>query len=197
MTGSPLCRDTLVLNRGWLAIASTPVRNALRLLYSEAALVVQPDTFEVHDFESWSRLEVPEGEQSISTVRLKLCIPEVIVLNSFSGIPRQSLPFTRKNLIRRDHSTCQYCGKQPGQAQLSVDHVIPRSKGGETSWANCVLACLRCNHRKGNKLASEVGMILLQEPKPPAWSPIFEVAGAEKPAAWRRFVGEQNWVEAS
>ncbi len=197
MTTSALSRDTLVLNRAWLAIASTPVRNALRLVYSEAAMVVQPDTYEVHSFESWSKLEVPEGEGSISTVRLELRIPEVIVLNSFSGVPRQALPFTRKNLIRRDLSRCQYCGKQPGQAQLSVDHVIPRSKGGDTSWENCVLACLRCNRRKGNKLASEVGMILLQDPKPPTWSPIFEVAGAEKPAAWRRFIGEQSWVEAS
>ena len=197
MTTSALSRDTLVLNRAWLAIASTPVRNALRLVYSEAAKVVQPDTYEVHGFESWSGLEIPEGEESISTVRLELRIPEVIVLNSFSGVPRQALPFTRKNLIRRDLSRCQYCGKQPGQAQLSVDHVIPRSKGGGTSWENCVLACLRCNRRKGNKLASEVGMILLQDPKPPTWSPIFEVAGAEKPAAWRRFIGEQSWVEAS
>lgn len=197
MTTSALSRDTLVLNRAWLAIASTPVRNALRLVYSEAAKVVQPDTYEVHGFESWSGLEIPEGEESISTVRLELRIPEVIVLNSFSGVPRQALPFTRKNLIRRDLSRCQYCGKQPGQAQLSVDHVIPRSKGGGTSWENCVLACLRCNRRKGNKLASEVGMILLQEPKPPAWSPIFEVAGGEKPAAWRRFIGERSWVEAS
>ena len=197
MTTSALSRDTLVLNRAWLAIASTPVRNALRLVYSEAAKVVQPDTYEVHGFESWSGLEIPEGEESISTVRLELRIPEVIVLNSFSGVPRQALPFTRKNLIRRDLSRCQYCGKQPGQAQLSVDHVIPRSKGGGTSWENCVLACLRCNRRKGTKLASEVGMILLQEPKPPTWSPIFEVAGGEKPAAWRRFIGEQSWVEAS
>lgn len=180
-----------------MAIASTPVRNALRLIYSEAANVVQPDTYEVHSFESWARLEVPAGEESITTVRLSLRVPEVIVLNTFSGVPRQALPFTRKNLIRRDLSRCQYCGKQPGQAQLSVDHVIPRSKGGGTSWENCVLACLRCNRRKGNKLASEVGMILLQDPKPPTWSPIFEVAGAEEPAAWRRFLGEQNWVEAS
>ena len=120
MTTSALSRDTLVLNRAWLAIASTPVRNALRLVYSEAAKVVQPDTYEVHGFESWSGLEIPEGEESISTVRLELRIPEVIVLNSFSGVPRQALPFTRKNLIRRDLSRCQYCGKQPGQAQLHL-----------------------------------------------------------------------------
>jgi len=197
MRSSALARETLVLNRAWLAIASTPVRNALRLLYSEAAMVVQPDTYEVHGFESWSQLPVPEGEGSITTVRLQLRIPEVIVLNAYSGVPRQAHPFTRRNLIRRDRATCQYCGKQPGQAQLSVDHVVPRSKGGATSWENCVLACLRCNHRKGNKLASEAGMILLQEPKPPAWSPIFDAAAPERPAAWRRFIGEQSWFEAS
>ena len=197
MTTSALSQDTLVLNRAWLAIASTPVRNALRLVYSEAARVVQPETYEVHGFESWSALDVPDGEASISTVRSRLRVPEVIVLSGFSGVPRHELPFTRKNLLRRDLARCQYCGCQPGQAQLSVDHVIPRSAGGETSWENCVVACLRCNRRKGNKLAAEAGMALLREPRAPGWSPVFEVARAGQREAWRRFLGEHQWVEAS
>ena len=118
MTTSALSQDTLVLNRAWLAIASTPVRNALRLVYSEAARVVQPETYEVHGFESWSALDVPDGEASISTVRSRLRVPEVIVLSGFSGVPRHELPFTRKNLLRRDLARCQYCGCQPGQAQV-------------------------------------------------------------------------------
>lgn len=194
---SALARDALVLNRAWLPIASTPVRNALRLLYSAAAQVIEPESYATHDFESWARLDVPPGEDSISTVRSRLRVPEVIVLSAFSGVPRHALPFTRQNLLRRDGDRCQYCGRQAGHAQLSVDHVVPRAAGGETSWENCVVACRPCNHRKGSRLLAEAGMVLLREPRAPRWSPIFEVSAARKRDSWRRFLGEQQWGEAS
>lgn len=190
---SALAQDTLVLNRSWLAIATTPVRHALSLLFTGAARAIQPDTFEVHDFDSWVQLDIPDGEPSVSTVSLRLRVPEVVVLRHFSGVPRQHLPFTRRNLVRRDGSRCQYCGQHPGHAELSIDHVIPRARGGDTSWENCVLACVHCNRRKGSKLVHEAGMRLLTKPRAPQWSPIFEVAGSEQREAWRRFVAEKHW----
>lgn len=197
MTSSVLSRDTLVLNRSWLAIATTPVRHALTLVFTGAASAIQPETFEVHGFESWSELIVPDHEDSVTTVNMELRVPEVIVLQRFAGIPRQTLPFTRRNLVRRDRSQCQYCGCRPSNSDLSIDHVIPRSAGGETSWENCVLACVRCNRRKGNKLAHEVGMRLMREPRAPQWSPIFEVAQTHKREAWKRFVADRHWGAAS
>lgn len=194
MTSSVLAQDTLVLNRSWLAIATTPVRHAMSLLFTGSAHAIQPETFETHDFESWAALEVEPGQPCVTTVRLRLRVPEVVVLRSFSGVPRQHLPFTRRNLVRRDDSRCQYCGRRPGHAELSIDHVIPRAKGGETSWENCVLACVHCNRRKGSKLVHEAGMHLLQKPRAPQWSPIFEVAGKQKREAWRRFVAEKHWA---
>lgn len=197
MTASVLSRDTLVLNRSWLAIATTPVRHALSLVFTGSAGAIQPETFEVHGFETWAELDVPHGEDSVSTVNLVLRVPEVIVLQQFSGVPRQTLPFTRRNLVRRDRSQCQYCGCRPASSDLSIDHVIPRSAGGETSWENCVLACVRCNRMKGNKLAHEVGMRLLRAPRAPQWSPIFEVAHSHKREAWRRFIADRHWGAAS
>ncbi|MEM9798709.1 MAG: HNH endonuclease [Planctomycetota bacterium] len=192
-----LSRDALVLNRSWLVIATTPVRHALTLVYTGAAQAIQPETFETHGFESWAELAVPSDEDVVTTVNMELRVPEIIVLRRFSGVPRQTLPFTRRNLVRRDQAQCQYCGCKPGSSELSIDHVIPRSAGGGTSWENCVLACVRCNRRKGNKLAHEVGMRLMREPTAPQWSPIFEVASTHKREAWKRFVAERHWMAAS
>lgn len=195
MTSAVLARDTLVLNRSWMAIATTPVRHALTLVFTGSALAIQPETFETHSFESWSGLHVPKGEPAVSTVNMVLRVPEVIVLRHYAGIPRQVLPFTRRNLVRRDQSTCQYCGRRPGTAELSIDHVVPRSRGGDTSWENCVLACVHCNRRKGSKLAHDAGMRLLRKPHVPQWSPIFEVAGTHQREAWRRFVADKHWQQ--
>lgn len=195
MTLAVLSRDTLVLNRSWIAIATTPVRHALSLVFTGAAQAIQPETFETHSFESWVNLPIPEGEPSVSTVNMILRVPEVIVLRHYSGVPRQVLPFTRRNLVRRDESTCQYCGRRPGANELSIDHVMPRSRGGETSWENCVLACVHCNRRKGSKLVHDAGMRLLTRPNAPQWSPIFEVAGAQQRAAWQRFVSDKHWQQ--
>lgn len=197
MTASILTQDTLVLNRSWMAIATTPVRHALSLLFTGSAQAIEPATFEVHNFDSWLNLPIEPGAPSISTVRMELRVPEVVVLTRFAGVPRQHLPFTRRNLLRRDQSMCQYCGRYPGHAELSIDHVIPRARGGETSWENCVLACVQCNRRKGSKLPEQIGMKLLTPPRAPQWSPIFEVAGAQKREAWRRFVADKHFGQAN
>ncbi|MEL6714027.1 MAG: HNH endonuclease [Planctomycetota bacterium] len=193
MTSAVLTRDTLVLNRSWVAIATTPVRHALSLLFTGSARAIQPETYETHDFASWSALDVPEGEPSVSTVRLELRVPEVVVLSVFGGVPRQVLPFTRRNLVRRDQAQCQYCGRRPTTSELSIDHVVPRALGGETSWENCVLACVHCNRRKGSKLVHDANMRLMKAPAAPQWSPIFEVAGAQQREAWRPFVAKKHW----
>lgn len=193
MTAAILARQTLVLNRSWLAIATTPVRHALTLVFTGSAHAIEPDSFQCHDFESWARLRVGEDEPYVSTVSLALKVPEVIVLRQYGGVPRQALPFTRRNLMRRDDARCQYCGRRPGHAELSIDHVVPRARGGETSWENCVLACVQCNRRKGSKLVHDAGMSLLRKPVAPQWSPIFEVASTHQREAWRRFVSDKHW----
>ncbi len=193
MTSAILTRDTLVLNKAWIAIATTPVRHALSLIFTGTAEAIEPDSFQTHAFETWVELEVPDGEPFVSTVNMQIRAPEVIVLRSYSGVPQQVLPFTRRNLVRRDGSTCQYCGRQPGHAELSIDHVIPRSRGGPTSWENCVLACVQCNRRKGSKLVADAGMRLVRRPAAPQWSPIFEVAGTHQRDAWRRFISDKHW----
>ncbi len=188
MSSSALSQPTLVLNRSWFAIATTSVRHALVLVYTGSAKVIRPDTYEVHGFESWARLEVDPDEPHVRSVDLRIAIPEVVVLSRFNSVPRQKVAFSRRNLTRRDRSICQYCGLRPRDSELSIDHVLPRSRGGSTSWENCVLACASCNRRKADRLPREVGLKLLNHPTQPPWSPIHQVPHGRIRPSWQRFL---------
>lgn len=193
MTVGLLAQPTLVLNKSWSAIATTTVRHALGLVFTGAAKVIRPETYETHGFESWSELAVEPHEPCIRTVSLQIRIPEVIVLTRYTGMPTQVATFSRRNLYKRDSNTCQFCGSRPGTSELSIDHVVPRSRGGKSSWQNCVLACVRCNSRKANRIPHEVGLRLIRTPRAPRWTPIMEVPIARVRQSWRKFVSDAYW----
>jgi len=181
---------TLVLNRHWVPVGFTHVRRAVSLVYDEAARVIAPDTYVVHDFSSWSDAsqDAPEDE-CIRSVSLWFRVPEIILLTRYDGVPRAEVPFSRRNLCIRDRFTCQYCGKRVGGHDLTIDHLIPRSKGGPCSWHNCVVACVRCNGRKGNRTPKEARMKLAQAVGKPRWSPSYGVPLALKRLSWQQFIG--------
>ena len=184
---------TLVLNRHWLAIDTVSVRRALCMLYTDVARAVAPETFEVHDWGSWASLRVEEGQPCVRSVRFEIRVPEIILLLVYDRIPRKRVIFSRRNLFRRDRFMCQYCGRQPGRGELSIDHVNPRSRGGRSTWANCVVACLRCNKRKSNRTLGESGLTMLCEPREPAWSPYLSLNLGRRRVSWERFISEKYW----
>ena len=102
-------------------------------------------------------------------------------------IPRDThrRKITRRAVFARDNWTCQYCGSR---ANLTVDHVVPRSKGGPSSWENIVASCAPCNRRKGNALPRQVGMRLLRQPRTPSPHVFIQVATPSIPAAWRTYL---------
>lgn len=188
-----LDHPTLVLNRSWVAITTTTVRTAFSLVYRDVARVIQPETYETHDFQSWADLRVPEGETAVHTVRQSIRAPEVILLTRHNRMPQRHVPFSRRSLYRRDGNRCQYCGKRFGTEDLSIDHVVPRALGGRTSWDNCVLSCIQCNARKGSRTPAEAGMRLLRKASEPHWSPCLSVSRSRRLASWEQFVSEQYW----
>ncbi len=193
MHPSVLSQHSLVLNRSWLAIATTPVLRALGLLYSGAAKAIRPDTYELHGFDSWADLAVHPDEPHVKTVRLTIRIPEVIVLTNYDGVPVQTVVFTRRNIYKRDRNTCQYCGVRPGTSELTIDHIMPRSRGGKSTWENCVLACVRCNRRKADRTPHEAGLRLARPPVRPQWAPTLGVPVARVRQSWAKFVSEGYW----
>jgi 5-methylcytosine-specific restriction endonuclease McrA len=190
---SVLSQPALVLNRSWTAIATTTVREAVTMLFKGSARAIHTDTFEAHEFHTWADLAVPPDQPCIKTVSLRLRVPEVIVLTGYNSMPATKVVFSRRNLYRRDKNTCQYCGDRPGTAELSIDHVTPRARGGRTTWENCVLACVRCNRRKGSRTTDAAGLTLLKPPEAPHWTPTLELPLGRVRQSWERFVSDRYW----
>lgn len=190
-------RNVLVLNRLWQAVNVCSARRAFMLLCSGQAQVVHEENshFLTHDFESWRDFSNREpSEEMVSTVSLKIRIPRVIVLLLFDRMPRKEVKFTRHNIYERDKNTCQYCGKIFDRKDLNLDHVIPRDRGGQTHWENIVCSCIRCNTKKANRLAHEVGMRLIRKPERPKWQPFLHLTFDTKPhESWRHFIDLAYW----
>ena len=103
--------------------------------------------------------------------------PEVICLAHYDRLPGAAVTFSRRNVAKRDHHTCQYCGAQPGAEAITIDHVVPRSQGGASSWTNCVAACIRCNALKADRTPEQAGMKPRRRPVRPEWKPLYAAQG--------------------
>ena len=146
-------------------------RSSLVLLWNQAAFVVDPDDFQLCSWSDWAKLTPKDGELFIRTVKFRLRVPEVLTLTRHDRPRYNAVTFSRRNLFKRDHTTCQYCGCRPGTEELTIDHVIPRSQGGQTTWENCALACVACNARKANRTPEQANMKLRKLRSVPPGSP--------------------------
>jgi len=138
----------LVLNATFEPINVTAVRRALVLMLKGVAQAEETNHAEVH-----------------STSKA-IQVPSVIRLLSYRHIPQQSRALSRKNILLRDRNTCQFCGHAFPASELTLDHVMPRSRGGRSSWENLVACCYMCNNRKGDRTPEEAGLQLQRRPRP-------------------------------
>lgn len=190
--------DVLVLNRNFYAIHIAPWQRALSLVYLEHARVVDQE-YRTYNFDDWRELSQiirnnPSGY--VSTPSFRIAIPEVIVLQRYDKLPVGDVKFTRRNIYEHYNHRCCYCGKKFGTQELNLEHVLPRSRGGKTDWANIVTACVPCNLRKADRLPHEAGMALLIKPNKPKWrgsaSLVFKAPYKIK-ASWQRFIDNVYW----
>ncbi len=192
MIAKVLERPALVLNRNWQPVNVATVARALVLLWNESARVIDPASYQVYTWADWARLRPEEGEAFIHAVRTRLRVPEVIVLAQYNRHPQGAVSFSRNNIFKRDHWTCQYCGKQPGGQELTIDHILPRSQGGVSSWENCVLACIDCNKGKADRTPTQADMKLRRGPVRPAWKPLY-ARSSVRMESWSKFISEAYW----
>jgi len=192
MVVSTLERPTLILNRNWQPVGVTTVARAVVKIWNETARVVDPADYQTYSWSDWAKICPTDDELSIQSSRARFRVPEVITLLKYDRVPRNSVTFSRRNVFKRDHFTCQYCGCQPGSEELTIDHVQPRSFGGETSWENCVLACVDCNSRKAARTPGQARMKLLKEPVRPKWKPFYAMQSIQVDS-WSRFISETYW----
>ena len=187
-----LQRPTLVLNRNWQAINVATVARSMIMLWNETAKIVDPEDYQLYDWSDWSALVPDRDEPFIRGVNVRIRVPEVVALTKFDRLPTQTVTFSRRNVFKRDKFTCQYCGKQPGTEDLTIDHVVPPAQGGQSSWTNCVLACYQCNARKADRTPKQASMRLLKEPVRPAWKPVY-AERIDRMESWSKFISEAYW----
>lgn len=159
----------LVLNNAFLPVQITSVKRAVTLVYKGFAKIVD-EQYQLYDFQSWAEVAVSLHEDRIHLTRSVMKVPRVILLQYYEKLPRRNVRLTRQNIYLRDKNTCQYCGRIFPRADLNLDHVIPVSQGGKTTWQNVVCSCLRCNHKKGGRTPAQAGIKLLSKPQRPAHS---------------------------
>ncbi len=149
-TGRPgiMQEPVLVLNATFEPINVTAVRRAMVLLLKGVAQAEELNHAEVHS----------------ATKALR--VPSVIRLLAYRHIPQQTRALSRKNILLRDHNTCQFCGHGFPASELTLDHVVPRSRGGHSSWENLVACCYQCNNNKGDRTPEEAGLQLVRRPRP-------------------------------
>lgn len=197
MSQTALEASVLVLNRFYMPIRVVNVRRAMTLLYRDCAEVIGhgESQYVSYDFESWceySQLVACDrqpGEDYIRAVDFDLQVPRIVRLTRFDRMPQQSVRFSRKNLFARDDYQCQYCGKRVPAQRLSIDHVIPRSHGGPTTWENVVACCLRCNSHKGGRTPQQARMSLLRHPAHPRVNPLLAQSIRDpRYECWKTFI---------
>ena len=219
LAASALSSSVLVLNRGYMAVHVINVRQALVLLCRECCEVIdnlngqfanyalsewlefsELRRMELDEFGSWDDAAMAHGhaamddeldDEWIRSVRCHILAPRIVRLTDYDKYPKSVLRFNRRNLFARDHHRCQYCRRALPNNQLTLDHVLPRSRGGETSWENVVCACVHCNTAKGDRTPCEASMPLMRKPAAPQHHPLL-VAKLRNPkyASWRTFLPE-------
>ncbi len=195
-----LDQPVLVLNRLWQAVNVIGARRAFALLAREHASVVHhtEDDFRVFSLMDWmdfsSRNPSLDTLEIVHTPNREIRLPRVILLAWFDKLPCKELKLTRHNVFERDRDTCQYCGHGHAREALNLDHVIPRDRGGKTTWENIVCSCIRCNSRKANRLPHEAQMRLVRKPVRPKWRPVISlVLNTRERERWKDFLDLAYW----
>jgi 5-methylcytosine-specific restriction endonuclease McrA len=179
--------SVLVLNRSYLPIHVTTVRRAFSLIYQGTALAVNGE-YETFDFHAWRTLAA-RTDESVGTPGGAIYLPRVIVLLTYDRVPKRHVRYSRLNIFARDKFTCQYCGEKPHRSQLNLDHVIPRSLGGRTTWENVVCSCVDCNRQKGGRTPAQARLRLIRRPVRPRWTPVIHHAvQSVRYDEWRPFL---------
>lgn len=193
-------RKVLVLNRGWNPVAVIGLERAMCLVVGQykdgepKARVLDPtQDFRLFTWEDWAEFMPGAGETGIRASSREFRIPEIILLSRYNKLPQQRIHFSRRTIYRRDGNQCQYCGKKPGTAELTIDHIIPRSQGGKTTWENCCLACVTCNKKKADKSLAQLNMKFFHPGFKP-YKPKFTLyKGDFRCKSWEALLGVAYW----
>lgn len=197
--------SVLVLNKFFMALHVVSAKRAFALLCKETAEVISIDDgkFSSYNFENWKDVSLykaksglPEEDNVswIRTVSFEIEVPKIIRLLFYDKLPQSNVKFNRRNIFARDENKCQYCGQRFPTSELSLDHIVPKTYHGKTTWTNIVCACTECNKKKGGRTPEQAGMKLTRKPVKPKHSPILSLKlRSDKYRSWKQFLDEAYW----
>lgn len=198
-----LDQNVLVLNKHYTALRIISARRAISMLYRNHAEVVdcQSGLYSNHNFNSWCEVSEfkrsfrPDEHDWVSTVSYNIAVPKIVRLLVFDRLPRREVKLNRRNIFARDSNKCQYCGKKYPLPELSLDHILPKSMGGLSSWENLVCACTKCNFKKGGRTPKQANMKLITKPIRPKRNPVIHLhlSNSAKYESWKAFLNEAYW----
>ncbi|MEA3407692.1 MAG: HNH endonuclease [Chloroflexota bacterium] len=169
--------SVLLLNATYEPLNVVSVRRAIVLLLKEKAEILEA------------------AEQRIRAAEFSMPKPLVIRLVYYVRVPRSlKIPLTRRTLMVRDNYTCQYCGAQLPASELTMDHVVPKVRGGKTTWENVVCACKTCNARKGAKSLEEANMRLRKKPTRPEYVAVVLLSRSSPSDVWDKYLSQMSVV---
>ncbi|MAJ44248.1 MAG: HNH endonuclease [Candidatus Marinimicrobia bacterium] len=163
-----LNRRVLVLNQNYQPLTITKTKRAVALFMDKKVEILEKYNEKIH------------------SINFSLNLPSVIRLTKYINYHPKAIPLTRKNLLRRDSYICQYCAVK--NKPMTLDHIIPKQRGGKETWENLVAACTSCNHKKNNRTPKESNMPLLRKPKKPSMLTYFQQSVRKKQDAWKPYL---------
>ena len=161
--------EVLVLNSTYEAMNVTSFQRAVKLIFAGKAEILH------------------NRDRIIASTTFQMRLPSIIRMLYYIRRPMQKVALTKKNVLIRDDYTCQYCGLH-GERLMTVDHILPKSKGGPSTWENLCCACMRCNNRKNNRTPEDANMHLKRKPRQPKYIPWIQVKRNTLPGEWHKFL---------
>ncbi|NLG51118.1 MAG: HNH endonuclease [Chloroflexi bacterium] len=172
--------SVLVLNATYEPLNVVSVQRAIVLLLKDKAELVEA------------------AESRLHSINTSIPVPLVIRLVYYVRVPHKlNVPLTRRTVMLRDNYSCQYCGAQLAKSDLTIDHVVPRVRGGETTWENVVCACKQCNLRKGSKTPEQAGMRLRSTPGRPKYLALVWLSNVHAHEVWHKYLPDLDISEQS
>lgn len=196
-----LTKPTLVLNKNWVPVRVSSFKNSLTKVLCDRAKFLDHDSFSLYNWEEWveefsvKEVSKEDANKYIKSKNFSVKLPEIIICSFYKDTPKADLKLTRRNLLIRDNFKCQYTGEKVTMANATIDHIVPRSRGGKNTWENLVISSFDANTKKGDRTPAEAGLTLLKKPHKPAWNPIYTVLHHSRPKSWEKFINTDKWNE--
>ena len=183
--------DILILNRAYIPVHIVAWQEGIGLVYKSAGRALDRDyvSYEFEDWVKYTEANMLAEYAIIKTARGPIAVPEIVVLTRYNRLPNRNVKYSRENIFRRDKYTCAYCRFIFPYRDLTIDHIMPKAKGGTSIWSNVVTACKPCNNKKADRTPDQAGMHLHTKPTKPNWiSPLSHVAAQDHPCkSWLHF----------